>query len=134
MNPHRPIPKLDDENRAFWTGGAEGKLMMTTCGDCGKVTHPPRIICRYCQSENVAPQPVPGTGVVDTFTINHQAWVPGLEVPLVIARVKLDGVRPDVFLTTNIVNCPVEAVNFDDPVRVTFQEENGIHYPVFERV
>lgn len=54
--------------------------------------HPsPRLLCRHCQSENVAPQAVPGTGTIDSFTINHQPWAKGLEVPYVIARVKLDG-------------------------------------------
>ncbi|WP_254514762.1 Zn-ribbon domain-containing OB-fold protein [Novosphingobium sp. G106] len=91
-SPPRPVPKLDAENRAFWTGGAEGKLNITQCGDCGKFTHPPRILCRHCQSENVAPAAVAGTGVIDTMTVNHQAWAPGLEVPFIIARVALDGV------------------------------------------
>jgi uncharacterized OB-fold protein len=75
---------------------------------------------------------VPGTGTIDTFTVNHQAWVPGLEVPLMIARVRLDGV-PGVYLTTNIVNCPVEDVNFEDKVRVVFEEQDGIFYPLFEK-
>jgi uncharacterized OB-fold protein len=132
MSPPRPRPKLDQENRAFWTGGAEGKLNITKCADCGQYTHPPRMLCRHCQSENVAPEAVAGTGAIDTFSINHQAWVPGLEVPLVIARVRLDGV-PGVYLTTNIVNCPVDAVNFDDRVRVVFEEQDGIYYPLFEK-
>jgi uncharacterized protein len=132
MNPPRPRPRLDADNRAFWTGGAEGKLNIMKCGDCGQFTHPPRQICRHCQSEAMAPEAVPGTGRIDTYTINHQAWMPGLEVPFVIARVRLDGV-PDVILTTNVVNCPVEEVDFDDPVKVTFDEQDGIWFPVFER-
>ena len=131
-SPPRPKPKLDQENRAFWTGGSQGKLYITKCGDCGQFTHPPRILCRHCQSENVAPEAVAGTGAIDTFSINHQAWVPGLEVPLVIARVRLDGV-PGVYLTTNIVNCPIEDVNFEDKVRVVFEEQDGIFYPLFEK-
>jgi uncharacterized OB-fold protein len=132
MSPPRPRPKLDQENRAFWTGGAEGKLNITRCGDCGQYTHPPRVLCRHCQSENVAPEAVAGTGVIDTFSVNHQAWVPGLEVPFVIARVRLDGV-PGVYLTTNIVNCAIEDVNFEDKVRVVFEEQDGIFYPLFEK-
>ena len=133
MNPPRPRPKLDADNRAFWTGGAEGKLTMLKCGDCGQFTHPPRLICRHCQSEAMAPVAVAGTGVIDTYTINSQAWLPGLEVPFVIARVRLDDV-PDVVLTTNIVNCAVEDVHFDDKVQVTFEEQDGIWFPLFEKV
>ena len=133
MNPPRPRPKLDDANRAFWTGGADGKLNIVRCGDCGQFTHPPLILCRHCQSENIAPQAVAGTGALETLTVNHQAWAPGLEVPYVIARVRLDGV-PGVYLTTNIVGSPVDEVKFDDPVRVTFEEQDGIFYPLFEKV
>ena len=133
MNPPRPRPRLDAENRAFWTGGAEGKLYIMKCSDCGEYTHPPKLLCRRCHSENVAPAAVTGTGAIDTFTINYQPWAPGLEVPLVIARVRLDGV-PGVYLTTNIVNCPVEEVKFEDKVRVTFEEQDGIFYPLFEKV
>lgn len=133
MTTPRPRPKLDADNRAFWTGGSEGKLNIMKCGDCGEYTHPPRQICRHCQSENMAPEAVAGTGVIDTFTINYQAWMPGLEVPFVIARVKLDGV-PGVVLTTNIVGCAPEEVDFDDKVRVTFEEQDGIFFPLFEKV
>lgn len=132
-NPPRPKPKLDQVNRPFWTGGAEGKLNITHCSDCGQYTHPPQILCRHCQSENVAPKAVAGTGEIDTLTVNHQPWAPGLEVPYVIARVRLDGV-PGVYLTTNIVNSPVEDVKFDDKVRVVFEQQDDIFYPLFEKV
>ena len=70
--------------------------------------------------------------MIDTMTVNHQAWAPGLEVPFVIARVALDGV-PGVYLTTNIVGSPVEDVNFGDKVRVTFEQQDEIFYPLFEK-
>ena len=125
--------RLDADNRAFWTGGECGELLIARCGDCLGFIHPPRAICRHCQSENVAPCAVSGTGTVDTYTINHQAWAKDMEVPFVIARVRLDD-APDVFLTTNVVNCPVDAVDIDDKVRVVFEEQDGIWYPLFEKV
>ena len=129
----RPVPRLNEDNRAFWTGGAEGKLNIMKCQDCGHFIHPPRKICRSCLSENVEPEAVAGTGEVDTYTINHQPWMPGLEVPFVIARVALDGV-PGVYLTTNIVNCPVDAVDIGDKVKVTFEQQDDIYFPLFEKV
>ena len=132
MAPPRPLPKLDGDNRPFWTGGAEGELRIMHCGDCGAFIHPPRPVCRVCLSDNVAPKAVAGTGVVDTFTINHQAWYPGLEVPFVIARVALDG-APGVYLTTNIVGCPPEEVDIGDRVRVTFLRQDDVWLPLFEK-
>jgi uncharacterized OB-fold protein len=130
--PSRPLPKLNADNRAFWTGGKAGQLLIAKCGDCGSFVHPPRPVCRICLSENVAPEAVAGTGVVDTFTVNHQAWYPGLEVPFVIARVALDS-APGVYLTTNIVGCPPDSVEIGDRVRVTFLRQDEIYIPLFEK-
>ena len=129
----RMLPRLDACNRPFWTGGSEGKLNIMQCRDCSGFVHPPRPVCRHCLSENVAPTAVSGTGVIDTFTINHQPWMPDMEVPFVIARVALDD-APGVFLTTNIVGCPVEDVAIGDRVRVTFLQEEDVWLPLFEKV
>jgi uncharacterized OB-fold protein len=129
----RPLPRLDTINRAFWTGGAENKLQLMRCGDCARFIHPPRPVCRNCLSENVAPEAVAGTGVVDTFTVNYQKWHSAMEVPFVIARVAIDG-APGVFLTTNIVGCAVEEVDIGDRVRVTFQQQDDVYLPLFEKI
>jgi uncharacterized OB-fold protein len=129
----RVLPRLDPENRFFWTGGADGKLRLMRCQDCAAFIHPPRPVCRQCLSENVAPEVVAGTGTVDTFTVNYQEWRPGLEVPYVIARVAIDG-APGVYLTTNIVGCSVDAVQIDDRVRVTFEQQGEIYLPLFEKI
>lgn len=133
MSAPRPLPRLDDSNRAFWTGGATRELRLTRCGDCKTFIHPPRPVCRHCLSENVAPETVAGTGIVDTFTVNYQKWHPAMEVPFVIARVAIDG-APGVFLTTNIVGCPVEAVDVGDRVRVTFLQQDDVYLPLFKKI
>jgi uncharacterized OB-fold protein len=81
----------------------------------------------------VAPEVVAGTGVIDTFTVNYQKWHPALEVPFVIARVAIDG-APGVFLTTNIVGCPVDEVEIGDRVRVKFVQEGEVYFPLFEKI
>jgi uncharacterized protein len=129
----RTLPRLDETNRAFWTGGAEKKLLLMQCRDCATFIHPPRPVCRNCLSEHVAPAAVAGTGVIDTFTVNHQQWRPAMEVPFVIARVAIDG-APGVFLTTNIVGCAVEEVDIGDRVRVTFLQQDDVYLPLFEKI
>ena len=133
MGAPRVLPRLDHENRFFWTSGADGKLRLLRCQDCATFIHPPRPVCRKCLSEKVSPEVVAGTGVVDTFTVNHQEWRPGLEVPYVIARVTLDG-APGVYLTTNIVGCAVNEVEIDDRVRVKFEQHGEIYLPLFEKI
>ncbi len=58
--------------------------------------------------------------------------MPGLEVPFVIARVALEE-DPTITLTTNIVGCEVDEVATGDAVTVTFEEDDGIFFPLFER-
>ncbi len=129
----RPIPQLNSTNRFFWTSGAQGELRLMYCENCRSYLHPPGPICRHCLSDNVMPKAVAGTGVIETFSVNFQAWYPGLEVPFVVARVSIDG-APGVRLTTNIVGCPVEAVDIGDKVRVTFEQQGEIFYPLFQKV
>jgi uncharacterized OB-fold protein len=133
MASNRALPRLEPINRPFWTGGAEGELRICHCRDCDLWIHPPQPVCRRCLSENVGPEAVPGTGVVDTFTVNHQAWAPGQDVPFVLARVALDG-APGVYLTTNIVGCAPEAVDSGDKVRVVFEQDEDVWLPMFEKV
>lgn len=132
MTAPRALPRLDCVNRAFWTGGEVGELRLHRCRDCREYTHPPRPFCRHCLSENIAPQAVAGTGVVDTFTVNYQKWHPQAEVPYVIARVTLDGV-PGVYLTTNIVGCDPNEVDVGDRVRVVFEQHGDVYLPLFEK-
>jgi uncharacterized protein len=133
MTVQRPLPRLSEENRFFWTSGADGRLRFMRCNDCGTTLHPPYPVCRKCLSENVTPHAVPGTGEIYSVTVNYQKWSPALEVPYVIARVAIDG-APGVLLTTNIVGCPVESVQIGDRVRVKFEQQGEIYYPLFEKI
>lgn len=133
MTVPRMLPKLDSDNTFFWTSGADGHLRFLQCSDCATFIHPPRPVCPKCLSESVAPAVVPGTGTVDTYTINHQPWHPAMEVPFVIARVAIDG-APGVFLTTNIVGCPVDAVDIGDSVTVAFEAQDDVFLPFFAKV
>jgi len=133
MTATRALPKLDADNRAFWTGGAEGKLLLMRCQDCKSFIHPPRPVCRNCMSENVAPEAVAGTGTVYSYTVNYQKWHPAMEVPFVIARVAIDG-APGVLLTSNIVGCPVDAVDIGNSVRVKFEQQGDVYIPLFEKI
>ena len=129
----RMLPQLDASNRFFWTGGEDGQLRLLQCQACDGFIHPPRPVCPQCLSEDLAPTILPGTAVVDSYTINRQKWDPSMEVPFVIARVAVDG-APGVILTTNIVNCPVEAVDVGDKVCVVFEQQEDVFLPLFEKV
>jgi len=128
----RPGPLITDENEAFWTGGRDGRLMVTRCEDCGFRTHPPTPRCPSCFGEHVAPNAVSGRGRIYSFTINRREWMPGLEVPYVIAVVELEE-QPGLRLLTNIVGCPVDEVAIEMPVEVEFRPQGEAFVPMFHR-
>ena len=125
-----PLPALDETNRFFWTAGADGVLRFLRCQDCGHYLHPPRPRCASCYGERIAPEAVSGEATVATFTINHQPWMPNMEVPFVVAIVELpeqEGLR----LTTNVIACEPEDVYVGMPVRVAFEEHEDVWMPFF---
>ncbi|EQA98502.1 DNA-binding protein [Sphingobium baderi LL03] len=131
--PPRPLPALNDDNQAFWTGGSEGKLMIDRCGDCRAYVHPPTPFCPACESRNVAAEAVSGRGRITTFTINHKQWMPGLPVPYVLALVEIDE-DPTVRIPTNIVGIAPEKVAIDMPVEVLFEQVEEVFVPLFRPV
>lgn len=131
--PVRPLPALNDDNQAFWTGGSTGKLMIDRCGDCGTYIHPPIPFCPTCESRNVAPEAVSGRGKVTTFTINHKQWMPDLPVPYVLALVEIDE-DPAVRIPTNIIGIAPDKVAIDMAVEVIFEQVEEVFVPLFRPV
>ena len=127
----RKLPALTPDNTPFWQGGAQGLLNMCCCSDCSQFFHPPGPLCPHCQSQAVGPRPVSGRGTVRSFTINHQAWVPDLEVPFVVAIIELEDQHGLQFLS-NVVGCAPETVFVGMPVRVTFEMSEDVWIPMFQ--
>ena len=127
--PFRVLPQIDEENRFFWTSGADGHLRFLRCGDCGQYVHPPLPACPVCAGRNVAADVVSGRGEVFSFTINHHPW-DGDPLPYVIALVALDeqeGLR----LTTNIVDTDIDHVSIGLRVTVRFEQHDDVFLPLF---
>lgn len=127
--PFRVLPALSDENRFFWTSGADGLLRFLRCGACGYWIHPPLPRCPECASREVAPDVVSGRGTVWSATTNHHPW-DGSTEPWSVALVELPEQR-GLRLTTNIVGCPPDEVHIGMPVQVAFEAHGEIHFPLF---
>jgi uncharacterized OB-fold protein len=131
--PTRMLPKLDDRNRAFWTGGADGRLHIAWCGTCERWVQPPAADCPDCGGELVA-RAVSGLGSIFTYTVNYQPYMPNVPVHYVIAIVELTE-QADLRIATNIVDCDPDSVHVGLPVEVHFErhEVDGgtVYFPVF---
>jgi uncharacterized OB-fold protein len=126
----RMLPPITDVNRAFWTGGTRGELLIQRCQSCGVWVLPPTDRCTACGGELRA-EPVSGRGTVFTFTVNRHPFNPAVPLPYVIALVELEE-QPGLRLVTNIVGCDPDAVVIDMPVRVRFEDRGEVFVPVFE--
>ena len=125
------MPALNERNTFFWQSGRDGKLRFFKCQACNHYIHPSAPICSKCHSRDVAPAAVSGLGQVATYTINRQAWAPGLDSPYIVAIVEMqeqEGLR----LTTNIVNCTIEDIKIGMPVQVLFDHREDVWLPLFE--
>ena len=127
-----PLPAIEPDTKAYWEACRDGRLAMLRCEDCRWIVHPPRPVCSRCRSRRVALRDLSGRATVVTYTVNHQRWMPGLEVPYVIAIVELAEQR-GLRLTTNLVNLAPDAVTIGMPVRVLFRKmTDEISLPIFE--
>ena len=134
MNDHiRILPELTPENTPFWTGGERGELMIAHCDACDHAIHPPELICPKCLSRSVTPRAAAGTGVIHSYTINHQPWLPNLPVPYALAVVDLDG-EPGVRLTAQLLDVDLDRVAIGQKVRVSFVQAEDVWIPQFHRV
>lgn len=129
--PFRVLPRLDDGNRAYWTGGERGELRILRCDNCATWVHPPSPVCPSCRGRALTPTPASGAGELHTFTVNHQPWYPGLDPPYVVGIVDLpeqSGLR----VTAGIVGVDPDDVRIGMPVQVTFEQYDDVWLPFFE--
>lgn len=126
----RPLPDISEMNGYLWQGGADGRLHIMRCGDCGVYFHPYQAMCSRCGSSQVAPGPVSGRGTVLSVTINHQPWFPHVPVPYAVALVELEEQGP-VRLVTNMAEVPVDQVVPGMAVVVHFERHGDVFVPLF---
>jgi uncharacterized protein len=131
--PFRVLPAVLPDNEHFWRGGAEGELRFLRCTACRWWIHPPSPVCPSCLGRELAVEAASGRGVVHTFTVNWQPWLPGFDPPYVVAIVALPE-QEDFRLTTNIVGCAPEDVVIGMEVEVEFEEYDGVWLPSFHPV
>lgn len=131
--PIRILPELTPENTPFWTGGERGELMIAHCDACDHAIHPPEVICPVCLSRSVTPRAAAGTGVIHSYTVNYQPWLPDLAVPYALVVVDLDG-EPGVRLTAQLQDVEPDSVAIGQRVRVGFVPVEDVWIPEFHRI
>jgi uncharacterized OB-fold protein len=123
MHPDFPLPDVDWEpTRPFWAGAARGALCIPRCDACGRYVWYPEMPCRHCGGGSLTWTEVSGRGRLFSWSTVHYAWIPQLadRLPFATGLVAL-AEDPAVRLVTYIVDCPLEALRCEMPVRVVFR-------------
>jgi hypothetical protein len=134
----KPLPVPDRLSEGFWSAAARHVLALQSCGSCGRIAHPPVVLCPACLSLDArfSDVVVSGRGRLKTWTVMRDAFLPGFrgDVPWVIGETELEdtgGVR----LLARVAADPDTAFAIDDPVTTDFEDvAPGIALPVFRLV
>jgi uncharacterized OB-fold protein len=132
MREKKPAIVPTTQNRFFWAGALEGRLLVQRCDDCGRYRHPPMPLCASCHSRNAHPGQVSGHGRIFSYTVVRRVFHPGFvaEVPYVVAMVELEE-QANLYLVSRIVGCEPEAVGVGNAVDVAFEPYGDWALPVF---
>ena len=118
----RPAPGVSDDNRFFWEGVKQGKLLIQRCKSCGDLHHPPGPVCPKCHSFDWDTVESSGKGVVYSFVVMHYPEVPPFDHPNPIGLVELEeGVR----LIAQLVGVKPGDVQVGQKVQVEFNTFDG---------
>lgn len=124
-------PAVTPETAPFWQAAAEGRLVVERCDSCAAESHPPYGICRSCHSRDVSFVEIAGPGTVYSLTVNHQRWLPDMEVPFALVWVEFAD-HPGVRVGGRIRGCDPEAVEIGMTVEVGFEPgPDGVSVPSF---
>ncbi len=84
------VPAADDLTAGWWDATREHRLVVQTCGLCGRAQHPPRAVCTGCgATDALSLTAASGSGVLDSWTVVHRAPRPEVPTPYTVARVRL---------------------------------------------
>ena len=88
----KPLPEITSENKPYWDGLHEGRLMLQRCADCGKIRHYPRPVCDGCWSMKVEWVQASGLATIHSWTISHHPFHPSFkaDLPYALATVDLE--------------------------------------------
>ncbi|ASW90086.1 Zn-ribbon domain-containing OB-fold protein [Mycobacterium marseillense] len=132
----RPLPVPDESSAPFWSAAADHVLTAPRCARCGKLSMPPGVACPHCHTTDpgFAFTPVSGRGVVRSWTVVRQAFLPGFDadLPFVLVDVEL-AEQAELRLIGRLLDGADADLHIGDPVTVGFEDlAPGVAVPAFE--
>jgi len=133
------VPDVDDPDSAgFWQHAARGQLAVQACAGCGQRRMPPRPMCFRCHSLAHRWEFLSGRGTIWSFVVVHPPLLPAYEAVapynVIVVSARED---PQIRFVGNLVDGPdkpffqtdLQQLRIGAPVRVVFQEQDGVYLP-----
>ena len=123
-------PTVDTDSEWWWQAIQDRRLLINTCGACGRSSLYVRPFCPHCWSDDVTPTTSSGRATLYTWSVIHQNAAPfDVRTPYVVAMVDIiEGPR----MMTIIDECPVESLCAGMELTIAFCEgDDGFTVPVF---
>jgi uncharacterized OB-fold protein len=119
----RPVPVPDEISWPFWDGTASHKLVLARCSICSQLNHPPDPVCAHCFSTEPDYEwtSVDGSGIVRSWTIVRQSFLPGFDVPFALVDVEL-AVQRNLRLIGRLLDGPDAVLQAGDSVELAFED------------
>jgi uncharacterized OB-fold protein len=130
-----PLPDVEyPEWAPFWEGTRLGEIRFPKCQDCNRFHWYPTWRCPFCHSRNIDWQALKGQPKLFTWTCMRSGLteVFALRGEYIVAMVEYDD-APDLYITSNLVECRPEGVKIGMPLEVVFQKvDSKITMPLFK--
>jgi uncharacterized OB-fold protein len=136
MTSERPAPVPDETSAPYWAAAAEHVLTIPRCGTCGTLALPPDVVCTACGSTDPDYEftPVSGRGVIRSWTVVRQSFLPGFDVPFVLVDVELEE-QADLRVIGRLLDGVDAQLRLGAPVRAAFEDlAAGIAVPAWELI
>jgi uncharacterized OB-fold protein len=130
----RPVPVPDDVSAPFWAATARHELTLARCSRCGAYAHPPDVACPHCGSADpdFTFTSVSGAGVIRSWTVMRQSFLPGFDVPFVLVDVELD-VQSELRLIGRLMSGETPGLQLGARVHLAFEDlAPDVAIPAFE--
>ena len=131
----RPVPVPDELSAPYWSAAARHELTLARCSVCRRFALPPTPICPNCHS--TAPEyryePSAGRGIVRSWTILHQSFLPGFDdlLPFVLVDVELSE-QAELRMIGRLLDGAGPSLALGSAVAVAFEDiAPGVAVPAF---
>lgn len=130
-----PLPDVEYSDGApFWEGTRQGEIRFPKCQECNRFHWYPAVLCPFCHSSNIKWQALTSQPRLFTWTyvIHRNLPIVAIRGPLIVILVEFDE-APDLYLTSNLVDCQPDDVYIGMPLEVIFQRVNDkLTMPLFK--